>query len=96
MQRRNGDADIYNGLVDTVREEKSGTNGESRINNIYTLPCVKQIVNEKLLYNTGSPAWHPVVTLRGEKVEEREAQKGDDLCINMANLHCMAKTNTTL
>ena len=36
--------------MDTVGEEESGTNGESIIN-IYTLPCVTQIVSEKLLYN---------------------------------------------
>ena len=31
---------MENGLVDTVGEEDSGTNGESSID-IYTLPCVK-------------------------------------------------------
>ena len=36
--------------MDTVGEEESRTNGESIIN-IYTLPCVTQIVSEKLLYN---------------------------------------------
>ena len=64
MQERNGDADIENGLVDIVAEGKSGMNGESSID-IYTLPCVKQIAGEKLLYNTESPAWHSVMTWRG-------------------------------
>ena len=56
MQGRNGDEDVENGLVDTVREGDSGTNGESSIN-IYTLPCVKQIACEKLVckHSTGSP-----------------------------------------
>ena len=36
MQGRNGDADVENGLVDTVGEAKSGVNAESNIN-IYTL-----------------------------------------------------------
>ena len=55
MQGRNGDADIENRLVDTIREGKSGTNGESRID-IYTLSCVKQIANKKLLYNNREPS----------------------------------------
>ena len=57
----NGDKDVENGLVDTVREGESGTNGESSIN-IYTLSCVKQIGIERLIYNTGSPALHSVMT----------------------------------
>ena len=40
MQGRNGDADVENGLADTVGEGEGGTNGESRIS-IYTGPCVK-------------------------------------------------------
>ena len=39
--------------MDTVGEGERGTNGESSID-IYTLPCVKQIAGEMLLYNTGS------------------------------------------
>ena len=61
LQGRNGDSDKENGLVDPVGEGESGTNGESSID-IYTLPCIKQISDEKLLYNTGSPAWHSVMT----------------------------------
>lgn len=37
-----GDADIEDGLVDTVGKGKCGVNGESSIK-IYTLPCVKYI-----------------------------------------------------
>ena len=30
--------------------------------NVYTLSCVRWIAGEKLLYNTGSPGWHSVMT----------------------------------
>ena len=63
MQGRNGDADTQMGLVDAVGEGKSEINRESSIS-IYTLPCVKRITLRSC-YNTGSPAWHPVVTYRG-------------------------------
>ena len=43
-------------LMDTAQGGKSGTNGDSRMD-IYILPCVKQIAGEKVLDNTGSPAW---------------------------------------
>ena len=55
-QQRYGDSDMENGLVDTVGEGDSGTNGENSID-IYTLQCVKQIADKKLLYNAGNPAW---------------------------------------
>ena len=42
LQGRYEDADIENGLVDTMGKGESGMNGESSIN-IYTLPCVKHI-----------------------------------------------------
>ena len=38
MQGRNGDADVENGLVDTVGEGKSGINSESGID-IHTTVC---------------------------------------------------------
>ena len=46
---------MEDGLLDTVREVKSMTNGESSIN-IHIPPCVKQIAAKKWLYNTASPA----------------------------------------
>ena len=87
---------MENGLVDTVGEGDSGTNGESSIN-IYTLSCVKQIADKKLLYNAGSPAWLSG-SLRGVGWEEEtEAQEGGDVCIIMTYLHCyIAETNITL
>ena len=49
MQGRNGDADIENGLVDTVGEGESETNGESSTD-IYTLSGVRETAGEKLLH----------------------------------------------
>ena len=40
LQRRNGDADIENRLVDVVGEGEGGTDWESSVD-IYTLPCVR-------------------------------------------------------
>ena len=40
LQGRNGDADVENGLVDTVGEGEGGMNCKSSID-IYTLPYVK-------------------------------------------------------
>lgn len=71
LQGRNENADIDNGLVDTVVEGKSGMNGENSIN-IYTLPCVKCIVSSHCIM--GSPAWCSVL----ECGEGREAHKGGD------------------
>ena len=62
MQGRNGDADVENGLVDTVGEGESETNGETI--NIYTLSGVRWIVGEKLLCSIGSPVWCSVMTWR--------------------------------
>ena len=59
----NKDAQVKNELVDTV-EEEGEVNWASSIDG-YTLPCVKQIVGGKLLYNTGSSAWCSVMTWRG-------------------------------
>ena len=74
----------------------NGENGESSIN-IYTLSCVKLIVGEKLLYNTGSPVWCSVMTQAVGWEERREAQEGEDICIITADLHCYrAETNTIL
>ena len=61
MQGRNGEADAANGIADTVGEGVRGRNEERSIN-IYTLSCVKWIVGEKVLYNTGSPVWYFVMT----------------------------------
>jgi len=55
------DTDVEDCLVGTAREGEGARNRDSSTD-IYTLPCVKQIANEKLLYNTGSPAQHSVTT----------------------------------
>lgn len=65
MQGRNGATDVepQNRLMDTA-----GGGGkmkrESSID-ICILQCVKLIDSGKLLYSTGSPAWHSVTTQRG-------------------------------
>ena len=71
----NGDKDVEKGLVDTVG------GGERGSIDIYTLSCVKQIGIERLLYNTGSPAWHSVMTQRGGVGEGRKTQEREDICI---------------
>ena len=55
MQGRTGDANAENRLVDTVREEESGADGEDGIG-IFVSPYGKLTAGEKLLYNTGNPA----------------------------------------
>ena len=72
FEGRNGDRECTCGHS----RGKSGTNRESSID-IYTLPCVKQIADEKLLFNTGSQAWCSVKTLGWG--EGKEAQEGGDI-----------------
>ena len=55
MDRENCIKKTYSLLVDIAEEGESKMNWESSINMyIYKLPCVKQIANRKLLYNTGA------------------------------------------
>jgi len=42
--------------------ERRGWGGWKRSIDIYTASCVKQIAGGKLLYDTGTPAWCPVMT----------------------------------
>ena len=58
---RNTDADIENRYVDTSGEWEYWMHWEIRID-IYTLPCVTQIVSGNLLYNTGSSVLRSVIT----------------------------------
>ena len=74
LQGRNGDTDVENRLVNTVREGKSGMNGETSIN-IYTWSYVKWIAGEELLCNTGSPVWLSVMTWKSVMGERRKAQR---------------------
>ena len=64
LQGSSGDADVENRLADTERKGVGGTNGKSNTD-IYILLCVKQITSGKLLYSTGTPAWHSVMAERG-------------------------------
>ena len=52
---------VENTHVDTTGEGEGGMNWEMRID-IYTLPCVKQIVSGKLLSSTRSSAQCSVMT----------------------------------
>ena len=74
MQGRTGDADIENGLVDTVGEGESGIDGEGSVN-VYTLSGIRWIAGAKLLCSTGNPVWCSVMTWRGGK-RGREAMEG--------------------
>ena len=53
LQGSNGDPDIENRLVDTVREGECGMNWESSMET-YTLPYVKQIASGNLLVTYGA------------------------------------------
>ena len=55
---------VENRFVDTAGEGEGGTDRGSSID-IYTLSRVKQIVSGKVLNNSGSPAWHSVMTQSG-------------------------------
>ena len=61
MQGRNRDAEVEKGHVGTEEKGEGGMNLEIRID-VYTLPCVKQIANRKLLYSTGSSTLCYVIT----------------------------------
>ena len=59
---------------------------------IHILSGVRWIASEKLLCRTGNPFWCSMMTWRdGIGVEE-----GMVVCIIMADLHCMAETNSTV
>ena len=88
-QGGNGDTDTEDGPVDTVGRE-SGTGGESG-SSVYTLPRVKSVPAEKLLWSPAWPLWWP----RGWG-EERKAQEGGDIRIIMAGVCCCMAENTTL
>ena len=77
MQGRNRDSDIQNRLVDIAGEGEGVTNLESSTD-IYTLPCVKQTANEKLLHNTRSSVWCSVMTQKGGG---KETQEKVDICM---------------
>ena len=63
LQGSNGDADIENRLMGKGwgEEQEGETTGES-IMEAYTLPCVTQISNGNLLYDSGNSNWSSVTT----------------------------------
>ena len=54
LQGSNGDSDIENRILDMVGEGEGETIRESGIK-IYTLPYLKQITSEDLLFDTQNP-----------------------------------------
>ena len=75
--------------MDTAGEGEDGINRALK----YTLSRAKYMASGKLLYKTGSPAWHSVMTQRG-RVRGGE-EEGGDICIIIADSSCcMAETNT--
>lgn len=63
MQRKNGDGDVENRLVDTVEEGARGTNGE-RSSSICIVSGVEWSVGEKLMWSKGITVWSSVMTWR--------------------------------
>ena len=51
----------------------------------YTLPCIKSIASEKLLYDTGSPATCAVTTSRAEMVGGKETREGGHILVQRAD-----------
>ena len=67
------------------------------LTDMYTLPCVKQIPGQKLLCNTGSPAWLSCDDLEGWDGRRGQRLKREVIYIIVADLHCcMVETTTTL
>ena len=54
------------------------------------------MAGEKLLYSTGRPVWCSVMTWRDGMGEGREILEGGHVCLIMADLPCVAETNTIL
>ena len=92
LQSRNRDTDIENKGMDTKGERKRGMNWEIEIN-IYTLPCIKQITNENLLYIAQeallNALWCP-------KWEGNPKKRGDIVIHIADSFCCTAETNITL
>ena len=86
LQGRHGGADVGNGLVDTVGEGESETNGESSVN-IYSLSGVRWIVGEKLLHNTGSLVLCSLMTWG--QAEGWEAHERGNICMILFSLSVM-------
>ena len=64
LQRRNGDADTEDGLVDTGAKGWAGLVEKTSLT--FMPSCVKLMTSRKLLHNTESPAWPSVMTAQGE------------------------------
>ena len=72
--------------MDTVTEEEGGMNKESNIET-YTLPCVKQIADGRLLYDSRAQTRLLCDNLEGWDgvAGGREIQEGGDICMPMTD-----------
>ena len=96
LQGKNRDAEVENGVVDTVGGVNGWMNWESSTD-IYIRTALCKTDSGKLLYNTGSSAQCSVTTRGMGWGGVKEAQEGGDICIFMADLPCcMVEINTTL
>ena len=89
---------LENNLIDTKRERADQMNWEIGID-IYTLLCIKQVVNEDLIYSTGNSTQCSVTT----KLIRKSKEEGIYVCVCVCvcvcvtdSLCCTAESNTTL
>ena len=91
LQSRNREIDAENKCMDVKGRRRRGWIGRFGID-IYTLLCIKLIINEGLLYITGNSILCSVVTKMGKEFKNR-----GNICIQRADsLHSTAEMNTTL
>ena len=87
LQGSNGETDIENRLMDMGNGEERVT-CMKRVTWTFTLPYVKQIANENLLYVSGISNRGSVSTYcggMGREIGRREVQMGGNICIPMAD-----------
>ena len=90
LQSRNRDTDVDNKHMDTKGRRGDGMDCEAGID-IYTLLCIKQIINENQLYSTREFCSVLCGDLR------KYGGKGICVCVYITDsLCCKAETNTTL
>ena len=91
MQGISRDTDVEDNLVDTVEEEEGEMNWDSTIN-MYTPPCVKQVMGSCSVTQSGA-LWQPT-GIRGGS--ERVAQEGENVYTHGWFVFLYSRTNTTL
>ena len=76
LQSRNRDKDIGKTHMDTKGERRAGMYREFGLC-IYTVLCIKWIINKNLLYTTGNSTWYSVESYMGRKSKK----EGIYLCV---------------